>query len=380
MAPSSVSSATSVVASFSRTGAHLARSAPFVSFLLVLGACASPSAHTPTRAAARASCTFANPLGKGADPWIVRRGGTYYLAQSGGRGITIYRSDDLTQPERNGVRIWTAPDTGWNRSNVWAPELHWLDGHWYVYYAAGRAGPPFLHQRAGVLESVTDDPQGAYVDRGMLYTGDSIATRAHPYWAIDLTVGRIGGQLYAFWSGWTGDATTDRTPQHLYVARMANPYTVATNRVLLSSPDASWERGTELDLQEGPELLAHGNDTFLVYSARESWLRAYRLGQLRLRAPHANPLAPASWVKSGPVFAGTDSVFGVGHASFTTSPDGAESWIAYHAKVSTAPGWDRVLRMQRFGWKPDGAPDFGTPVADGVAIAAPSGSPAEACR
>jgi GH43 family beta-xylosidase len=208
----------------------------------------------------------------------------------------------------------------------------------------------------------------------MLYTGDSVATRAHPYWAIDLTVGRVNGQLYAFWSGWTGDAPTDKTPQHLYAARMTNPYTIATNRVRLSSPDAPWERGTELDLQEGPELLQHAGRTFLVYSTRESWLRAYRLGMLTLRDATADPLDPASWTKSGPVFAGTDSVFGVGHASFTTSPDGRESWIAYHAKVATTPGWNRVVRLQRFGWKADGAPDFGVPVPNGVALAQPSGS------
>ena len=73
------------------------------------------------------------------------------------------------------------------------------------------------------------------------------------------------------------------------------------------------------------------------------------------------------------MFAGTDSVFGVGHASFTTSPDGREDWIAYHAKVSTTPGWNRVVRLQRFGWTADGAPDFGTPVPDSVPLPQPSG-------
>ena len=338
--------------------------------LLTLGAAC---ATVPRSAEQSAKCTFTNPVLAGADPWIVRHGDTYYLAQSHDRGIWIYRSDTLTRPDRHGVKVWSAPDTGWNRSNVWAPELHYLDGHWYIYYAAGRSGPPYLHQRAGVLESVSDDPQGRYVDRGMLYTGDSVATRAHPYWAIDLTVGRIGGRLYAIWSGWSGDATTDRTPQHLYAARMTNPYTIATNRVRIASPTAPWERGTELDLEEGPELLAHAGRVFVIYSSRESWLRSYRLGQLRLRDTTADPLDPSSWEKTGPVFVGTDRVFGVGHASFTTSPDGRESWIVYHSKVTPTPGWNRVIRLQRFGWKPDGSPAFGIPVPSGAPIPAPSG-------
>ena len=341
--------------------------------VVLLAGCAPHGAPPASGTRGAASCTFTNPVAVGADPWIVRRGDAYYLIQSRGRAITVYRSRDLTAPARNGVTIWTAPDTGWNRSNVWAPELHFLDGRWYVYYAAGRAGPPFTSQRAGVLESLGTDPQGPYVDRGMLYTGDSVATRAHPYWAIDLTVGRVRGRLYAFWSGWSGDAATDKTPQQLYAARMANPYTIATNRVRLSSPDAAWERGTALDLEEGPELLQHAGRTFLVYSTRESWLPAYRLGMLALRDSAADPLDPTSWTKSGPVFAGTDRVVGVGHASFTTSPDGRENWIAYHAKVSATPGWNRAIHVQRFGWNADGTPDFGTPAPDSTPLRMPSG-------
>jgi GH43 family beta-xylosidase len=347
---------------------------PALAFAFALAGCTAPARTGPPASAARGvACTLTNPIGPGADPWIVRRGATYYTVQSRNDAIYVYRSDALTQPMRNGVKVWSAPDTGWNRKNVWAPELHFVDGRWYVYYAAGRAGPPFLHQRAGVLESATDDPQGRYVDRGMLYTGDSIATGTHPFWAIDLTVHRINGQLYAYWSGWQRDSTTDRTPQHLYVARMSNPYTIATNRVLVSSPVEPWERGTELDLQEGPEVLTHAGQTFVIYSTRESWLREYKLGQLRLRDANADPLRPESYAKSGPVFTGAGTVYGVGHASFTTSPDSTEDWIAYHTKVSTAPGWQRAIHLQRFGWKPDGSPDFGTPVQPGQPIAVPSG-------
>jgi GH43 family beta-xylosidase len=365
-----------VIAPLTRTAATFGIAAVALGTSCTRVASAPGTPPAPSAQSAQAACTFTNPIAAGADPWVVRRGDVYYVVQSRKDAIHVYRSNVLTRPLQNGVKVWSAPDSGWNHTNVWAPELHHIDGRWYIYYAAGRAGPPFLHQRAGVLESVSDDPQGRYVDRGMLYTGDSIATRAHPYWAIDLTVGRINGQLYAFWSGWQRDSTTDRTPQHLYAARMTNPYTIGSNRVLISSPVADWERGPELDLQEGPEMLAHGGQTFVIYSTRESWLQHYRLGQLRLRSATADPLDPASWEKSGPVFVAAGNVYGVGHASFTTSRDSTEDWIAYHAKVSTAPGWERVIRLQKFGWKPDGSPDFGTPVPSGQPISVPSG----ACR
>lgn len=326
--------------------------------------------------------TFTNPLGPGADPWVTKVGSTYYGVESRDNGIWVTRNDTLTKYRRNAVRVWTPPGTGWNRQDIWAPELHHIGDKWYIYYAAGQPGPSgtdaaFTDQRAGVLESLTDDPQASFVDKGRLHTSNDVTDTTADIWAIDLTVHQINGQLYAVWSGWEQNAATHRTPQQLYIARMSNPWTIATNRVQISAPTASWEVGTELSLQEGPEFLAHGDRTFIVYSTRESWLPAYKLGMLSLASNTADPLDPASWTKSAaPVFTGNDAagVYGTGHASFTTSPDGSESWIVYHAKTLSTAGWDdRVVRMQKFGWNADGTPSFGTPVASGVAVAVPSG-------
>ena len=346
--------------------------------LLVLSACASgrrPAVDAPARSAP--PCTFTNPLGRGQDPWIVRHDSVYYYVESDAVGITVYRSSSLTDPKQNGVVVWRPPKKGWNRTNVWAPELHFIDGRWYIYYAAGASGPPFVHQHAGVLESPGADPQrGPYIDRGILYTGDSIASGHGNRWAIDLTVHTLGGRRYAVWSGWSDSATTDRTPQHLFMARMSNPWTIATNRVKLSSPTESWEQRSGADglsLEEGPEFLEHGSDVFIIYSTGESWLPTYKLGALRLRAPLTDPMNPDSVVKRGPVFAGTPTAFGVGHASFTTSPDGSESWIVYHTKRHATPGWNRVIQAQKFDWNADGSPDFRTPVSPGTAIPMPSG-------
>jgi len=341
--------------------------------VLVLAACSNRATTGPGTQIPPA-CTFTNPVAQGADPWVVRQGDSHYFIESRDNGIFVYKTDKLTDLKRNPARVWTAPNTGWNQGNVWAPELHFIDGRWYIYYAAGRVpGAPFIYQRAGVLESVGEDPQGPYTDKGMLYTGTAVGTDTTVYWAIDLTVGRINGQLYGVWSGWEVNASTDRTPQHLYIARMSNPWTISSDRVKLSSPTESWEDGPELDLQEGPEFLTHGDLTFIIYSTRESWLPDYRLGQLKLISPDADPMNPANFVKSGPVFQAAPGVYGVGHNSFTTSPDGTENWIVYHSKVGLQPGWDRVIRMQKFEWNADGSPRFGTPAPAGRAIPLPSG-------
>ena len=152
-----------------------------------------------------------------------------------------------------------------------------------------------------------------------------------------MTVGRLAGRYYAVWSGWAQRASTDKTPQQLYIAPLENPWTISANRVMLSAPDAEWERGPELDLQEGPEFLQRDGNVVVVYSTRDSWLKEYALGQLRLRDTTANPLDPLNWTKTGPVFTGNAEVFGVGHASFVTTPDGSEHWIVYHSKELRHP-------------------------------------------
>ena len=323
------------------------------------------------------ACTFVNPVAEsGQDPWVVRWKGWYYFVASEENALYVYKSERLTDLKKNRVRVWTPPDSGWNQAHLWAPELHFIEGRWYIYYAAGRAGPPFVHQRSGVLQSVGSDPQGAYVDKGPLYTGDDLASRTENKWAIDVTVAQLNGQRYAVWSGWEENQPDDDTPQHLYIATMSNPWTISSDRVKISSPTQPWEQGTELDLNEGPQFLTHDGEVFIVYSARESWLPAYQMGQLRLQpstGDRADPMDPQSWIKSGPVFTGTADVHGVGHASFTTSPDSTEHWIVYHTKKETTPGWDRMISAQKFEWDRDGAPRFGTPAPSGERLRVPAG-------
>jgi GH43 family beta-xylosidase len=315
---------------------------------------------------------FTNPVFDGADPWVIRKDSFYYWCASGRGGITVSRSRFLTQKGET-KKVWSSPDTGWNRRNIWAPELHHFNGRWYIYYAGGYEGPPFIHQKAGVLESVSEDPMGAYADRGMLQTGPDHTNPATNVWAIDLTVFSHKNQLYAVWSGWEKPETTDKTSQRLYIAPMSNPYTISGDRVEISRPEESWETGGPLDLNEGPEVLNNDSDVFVIYSCHESWLKEYRLAQLKLVHRDSSLLNKKNWVKTGPVFQGTDQVLGVGHAGFSTSPDGKESWIIYHSKKSEAPGWDRDVRLQKFNWDKKGNPVFGKPVPAGTPLLRPSG-------
>ncbi len=325
--------------------------------------------HPPSERGSDA--TFLNPLYGGADPWVIYHGGYYYLAQGTSTGIDIWKSDSLTHKGEK-YQVWSAPRRGWNRAQIWAPELHFIWGRWYIYYAASN-GCNSTH-RMGVLESQSDDPTGPYVDRGMLYTGDHIETGRNNRWAIDGTVLQLHNQLYFIWSGWEDE----RDIQYLYIAKMANPWSIATNRVRLCGNCChEWEcvggsrqgRG----LNEAPQVLVRNGRVFLIYSCSGSWEPTYKLGMLHMPA-EADPMVPANWTKvAKPVFEGTDAVFGVGHCSFTTSPDGHEDWIIYHAKKRRSHGWARDVRAQRFTWDPDGLPYFGRPVDPRIPQRRPSG-------
>lgn len=339
-----------------------------LSWLLFIWAC-SQSEELPKEKVQNA---FTNPVWDGADPWLIKQGDDYIYCFAHNNGIAVSRSKLMTR--RNPAKyIWKAPPSGWNSNCVWAPEIHFINGHWYVYYAAGESGPPFIHQRTGVLRSQTDDVFSAYDDLGMLNTGDDPADISKNIWAIDMTVFEHAGKLYAVWSGWLQQMDTDATPQHLFIQEMENPYTLKGRRILLSSPVESWETGGPLNLNEGPQALKNDRELFIVYSCRESWLKEYRQGMLQLKHPNADPLNPESWWKKGPVFQGNSSVHGVGHVSFVKSPDETEDWIIYHSKKSTEPGWDRNVRMQPFTWNPDGTPNFGEAIPAGKEIDRPAG-------
>ena len=86
---------------------------------------------------------------------------------------------------------------------------------------------------------------------------------------------------------------------------------------------------------------------------------------------------PANWKKHPePLFVQGNGVFGPGHASFFTSPDGKEVWCAYHGMkehnetVTYAP---RYFNIQRVDFTPDGYPVMGMPTGYEIEITPPSG-------
>src|SRR5688572_1412962 len=73
-----------------------------------------------------------------ADPWMVHHEGNYYFCESRKHtSIHVRKARSILDiGQDDGVKVWTPPKRGPYSKNVWAPELHWLDGKWYIYFAA----------------------------------------------------------------------------------------------------------------------------------------------------------------------------------------------------------------------------------------------------
>jgi GH43 family beta-xylosidase len=315
---------------------------------------------------------FANPICEQADPWITQHDGHYVACFSeGNRGISIHVSDRLSALGPKHV-VWTVPRSGPCSLEVWAPEAHFIESHWCIYFAASDGQN--RNHRVWVLQSAGEDPLGTYTLHGPLYTGDDPELKALNRWAIDLTQFELEGRRYAVWSGWPGDEDV----QYLYIAPMKDSLTMAAPRTrLCANGDFVWERVDESPagrgLNEAPEVLQHGGRTFITYSCSGSWQPSYKIGLLQLKQG-GNPLIAADWQKHAkPVFSSTPRTFGVGHNSFVKSPDGTEDWLVYHAKFDRREGWRRVVFAQRFAWDSNGLPVFGEPVPAGRPLPVPAG-------
>jgi len=317
--------------------------------------------------------TFKNPLlPSGADPYSYYKDGFYYYTNSAGNRVELWKSKTLEglkdAPHKT---IWKAPSSGPYSKNIWAPEVMFLRGKWYAYFAADNGKNE--NHRMYVLENSSKDPmEGEWVFKGQINDPTN-------KWAIDGDVAEINGKLYMIWSGWEGDVNGK---QEVFIAKLKNPWTVDGERYKISSPKFDWEKIGDLgnsehvDVNEGPQFLVHNSKVFIIYSASGCWTDFYALGMLSADLK-SNLLDPKSWAKfDRPVFQRSveNGVYAPGHNSFFKSPDGTEDWILYHAndKPGQGCGGFRSPRAQKFTWNADGTPNFGTPVKTSTELEIPS--------
>ena len=320
-----------------------------------------------TPAIAADALNWVNPLvPQRADPHVILHSdGYYYLAATVPEydRIELRRARSLAGlASAKPSVIWRKHASGPMSASIWAPELHHIDGKWYVYFSAGDTGKNWASVRPYILEGEGANPLDArWTEKGPLKLGwDSFA--------LDGTTFTHRDTRYFVWT----QIENGVQGTNLYISRMDTPCSIVGSIVLLSRPDREWERRGHW-VNEAPSVLIKNGRVWLSYSASATDAN-YCLGLLS--APEDSDLLRAdSWTKSRePVFKSDVAAnqFGPGHNSFTTTPDGKTDILVYHSRTyeqikgSPLNNPDRATRAQVIRWRTDGSPDFGTPVPDGA--------------
>ena len=259
----------------------------------------------------------------GQDPWVVPMDdpGHYLLVQSVADTRIVgweFRGNHFVRE----YVLWEPPCRSDHGREVWAPELHYIDGTYYIYFTA--TDSQGCNHRMYALES--RNLTGPYREVGRVCDPDN------DVWAIDLTTFEQQGRRYAVWSGW--DGLNDEFPQRLYIAPMSDPITISGQRHALTEPTLPWEM-SQAEVVEGPQVHLVNGRLIMLYAADASWTTAYSTGAL---VYNGGPiLSAASWDKlPQPLIAGG------GHGMIVTLDE--RDWLVYHRKATTHPGWaDRII-------------------------------------
>lgn len=308
---------------------------------------------------------FDNPLAlQRADPFVTKpHNGYYYFIAT----VPEYDRIEIRKSKTiNGIRqappvvVWRKHNTGAMGNHIWAPELHRIDGKWYIYFAAGSAEDKWKI-RMYALSNPSDDPtRGEWKEEGQIVSNVD-------RFALDATTFEHKGQRYLVWTDRASDKVMNTG---IFIARMINPTTLDKKQVVISQPEYPWEiKGHRVN--EGPAVIVKKGKVFVAFSASATDAN-YCLGLL-WADENADLLDPASWNKSAePVFYTNDSLkrFGPGHNCFTVAEDGNTDILIYHARdykeIKGEPLYDpnRHTRARVLKWTKDGMPDFGQATAD----------------
>lgn len=190
--------------------------------------------------------TWPNPfIEQRADPYILRHEGQYYFIASVPEydRLAIRRADSLEGlRDAKEVVVWRKPETGPMSQLIWAPELHHIDGKWYIYFAATHTQAldqlGMFQHRMFAIECADRDPlTGTWVEKGQIKT---------PFdtFALDALLGTLNGDCPAAGAPVMPVLPTGSQPPHRITAHVVAPTasSLATYRLRSLLPRFLWSR------------------------------------------------------------------------------------------------------------------------------------------
>ena len=244
--------------------------------LVIICASCQPKKKTEPEKETITGDTYTNPLReKGAEPWSVFHEGKYYYTQGSESRIILWETSDITNLDDSLKKpVWIPTDPS-NSHHLWAPELHRINNKWYIYFAADD-GNMDNHQIYVIENEAATPTEGKFVMKGR------IPTDKDNNWAIHASTFEHNGQRYMLWCGWQKQRIDSET-QCIYIASMENPWTLSSDRVLISKPEYEWEcqwvnpdgskTAYPIHVNEAPHFFQPKNKdkVCIFYSASGSW-------------------------------------------------------------------------------------------------------------
>ncbi len=209
---------------------------------------------------------------------------------------------------------------------LWAPELHFIKGKWYIYTSCENA-PNDDKKHIIVLEAKTDSPFDGFKLCGHIN---------RDVFSIDPTVyfDEKCDELYLCCS------TVIDGVQTLSIQKLKTPSEPVGEFAIIAKPELEWELVPPYDkipIVEGGYFVKSPNGRlFITYSANGCWSDDYAIGLLEYKG--GNIVSSDSWEKySLPIAIKSNGNFGPGHATFFYSPNKSELWICYHCLEMSNP-------------------------------------------
>ena len=273
-----------------------------------------------------------------ADPFVVRGSdGYYYFTAS----YPMYGKDDKEGYDRIILRrsetidglqsaeekvIWDEKNSDTAFRFIWAPEIHEINGKWYVLFAASGSENNVWDINCHIIVCEGKDPyNNGWKDIGKFSACDG-DTFPFTGFSLDMTHFECGGKHYVSWAQNGGNS-------NVYLAEIDpdKPWKNKSPHILLTKPEYAWER-VNIPVNEGPAVMIHGGRIFLAFSASATGPE-YCIG-LMYADEKADLLDIKSWTKmEKPLLTSEDldGEYGPGHNSFVKDENG--DWIfVYHSR------------------------------------------------
>ena len=310
-----------------------------------------------------------------ADPFITKGSdGYYYFTAS----YPMYGENDSEGYDRIILRrakkiadlayaeekvIWNEKESDTAFRFIWAPEIHEINGKWYVLFAASGSNNNVWDIDCHIIMCSGKDPYNdTWNDIGKFKAceDDNFSFRG---FSLDMTHFECNGKHYVAWAQNGGNS-------NVYIATVNpdEPWKTTCKAVLLTKPEYDWER-VNIPVNEGPAAMIHDGKIFLTFSASATGPE-YCLGMMYADV-NADLTDINSWTKlDKPILTSNDldGEYGPGHNSFVKDENG--DWIfVYHSRDEACyrgncgfagqdPLYDpcRSARIRKVRWNSDSIP------------------------